>query len=141
MNPALFVRIAAAAIAVTVAPLEAQRITTGDLAGTVVTQDGKSAGQTTVQISRNDGSEPQSATTDAEGNFRIRGLEAGLYKVNARRIGFREANLQSLRIISGQTTEVRIVLTASPTQLSTVEVRVTATSIDPTTNEIALRLE
>jgi hypothetical protein len=141
MNPALFVRIAAAAIAVTVAPLEAQRITTGDLAGTVVTQDGKSAGQTTVQISRNDGTQPQSATTDAEGNFRIRGLEAGLYKVNARRIGFREANLQSLRIISGQTTEVRIVLTASPTQLSTVEVRVTATSIDPTTTEIARRLE
>ena len=140
MSPAWLTRFAVAA-AVAASPLQAQRITTGDLAGTVVTEDGKPAAETTIRVSRHDGAPAQTATTDATGSFRIHGLEPALYRVDARRIGFREGRLQSLRIVSGQTTEVRIVLTASATQLSTVEVRVTATSIDPTTTEIARRLE
>ena len=117
-----------------------QRATTGDLAGTAISEDGKPVAGATVQVVRSDGSSPQTATTDANGLFRVRGLAPGLYKVAARRIGLREARLPSLRIIAGQTTEVRVTLTASPTQLSTVEVRVTPTTIDATTTELTRKL-
>jgi hypothetical protein len=117
-----------------------QRAATGDLAGAAVSEDGKPVSGATVQIVRNDGSSPQSATTDANGLFRVRGLTPGLYRVAARRIGLREARLTSLRIIAGQTTEVRVTLTASPTQLSTVEIRVTPTMIDATTTELTRKI-
>ncbi|HEX6575682.1 MAG TPA: carboxypeptidase regulatory-like domain-containing protein [Gemmatimonadaceae bacterium] len=141
MQPVSLVRRIVVALLFVSAPLQAQRVTTGDLAGVVVSETGKPVPETTLQISKNDGSAPQSATTDASGMFRLRGLEPGFYRINARRIGFREAQLQSLRIVAGQTTEVRVLLAASPTQLSTVEVRVTATSIDATTTEIARHLD
>lgn len=117
-----------------------QHPTTGDLAGTAVSEDGKPVAGATVQVTRNDGSSQQAATTDAQGLFRVRGLTPGMYKVAARRIGLREARLPSLRIIAGQTTEVRVTLTASPTQLSSVEVRVTPTTIDASTTELTRKL-
>jgi hypothetical protein len=137
---AVFVALASLAISISF-PAQAQRPSTGALAGVVVTEDGKPAAQTTLQISRNDGNAPQTATADALGEFRLAGLSPGLYRVTARRIGFREARLTSLRIVAGQTTDVRVMLTASPTQLSTVEVRATPTSIDATTTEVARRIE
>jgi hypothetical protein len=121
------------------AALQAQRPTTGDLSGTV-TVDAKGVADATLQIARNDGSGAQTAVTDATGTFRIRGLAPGLYHLTARRIGFREAQLRSLRIVAGQTAEVHVTLTASPTQLSTVEVRVSPTSIDASTSELARRV-
>lgn len=117
------------------------RATTGDLAGVAVAEDGKAVAGATIQISRSDGSAPQSATTDAAGAFRVRGLTPGLYRIAARHIGLREAQLPSLRIVAGQTTDVRVVLRSSPTQLSTVEVKVTPTSIDASTTELTRRLD
>jgi hypothetical protein len=130
--------LAAAVVTVTfvASPLHAQRSQTGDLSGTVTADAGKAVADATLQIARNDGSGTLSATTDATGAFRIRGLSPGLYQLSARKIGFHEANLYSLRIVAGQITEVRVSLTASPTQLSTVEVRVSSTSIDASTSEL-----
>jgi hypothetical protein len=93
-----------------------------------------------LQIARNDGSGAQTTVTDAAGAFRFRGLTPGLYHITARRIGFREAQLRSLRIVAGQTTEVQVSLTTSPTQLSTVEIRVSPTSIDASTSELARKV-
>src|SRR5215212_3826057 len=121
-------------------PLRAQRATTGDLSGTVTADAGKAVADATLQITRNDGTGAQTAVSDAAGAFRMRGLAPGLYHITARRIGFREAQLRSLRIVSGQTTEVHVSLTTSPTQLSTVEVRVSPTSIDASTSELARRV-
>lgn len=120
--------------------LHAQRSSTGDLSGTVTGDETKGVANATLQIARNDGSGVQTMVTDAAGAFRFRGLAPGLYHITARRIGFREAQLRSLRIVAGQTTEVRVSLTASPTQLSTVEVRVSPTSIDASTSELARRV-
>lgn len=144
MDSSSFVKVVSFAlllVAMAFSPVGAQqRVATGDLAGTAVSEDGKPVAGATVQIVRSDGSSAQSSTTDANGLFRVRGLAPGLYRVAARRIGLREARLPSLRIIAGQTTEVRVMLTASPTQLSTVEVRVTPTTIDATTTELTHKL-
>ncbi|HZJ00161.1 MAG TPA: carboxypeptidase regulatory-like domain-containing protein [Gemmatimonadaceae bacterium] len=132
---------AAVASVILFAPaLRAQRSPTGELSGTVTADAGKGVGEATLQIARNDGSGAQTAVTDANGAFRIRALAPGLYHVTARRIGFHEAQRRSIRIIAGQTTEIHVTLTSSPTQLSTVEVRVSPTSIDASTSELARRI-
>ena len=119
----------------------AQRAASGSLSGVVVNEEGRPVDEATVILRRTDGSAPQSVSSDASGAFRLRDIAPGLYRVTARRIGFREATLPVLRVIAGQTAEVRVTLTASPTQLSTVEVRVTPTSIDASTTELARRIE
>ncbi|MEO8576469.1 MAG: TonB-dependent receptor [Gemmatimonadales bacterium] len=118
-----------------------QRSTTGGIAGVVATDDGKPVPEATVRLSRNDGTTPRDIVTAADGTFRFPGLAPGLYRLTARRIGFREAQLLSLRIVAGQTSEIKVQLTASPTQLSTVEVRVSPTAIDATTSELARRID
>jgi hypothetical protein len=116
------------------------RTATGSLSGVAVAEDGKTVSGATVEIVRSDGTGTQTATSDSQGVFSIRNLAPGLYRITARRIGLREARLPSLRIVAGQTTEVRVLLRSSPTELSTVEVKVTPTSIDATTSELARRL-
>jgi hypothetical protein len=118
-----------------------QRVQPGSIAGTVVTESGAPVGEVTLVISRSDGSQAQSVTSAANGAFRLGDLQPGLYRINARRIGFREARLPFLRVVAGQTADIRVTLTSSPTQLSTVEVRVTPTSIDAETSELAQRIE
>ncbi len=118
----------------------AQRPQTGRIAGFVVSDGGAPIGDATVVISRSDGTSPQTASSAANGAFQVPDLAPGLYRIVARRIGFREARLPSLRVIAGQIAEVRVTLSASPTQLSTVEIRVTPTSIDASTTELAQRI-
>lgn len=121
--------------------VSAQRSADGGIAGVVVTEAGAPVNAATVRITRTDGTVPREATTDSTGRFTIASLPSGLYRVSARRIGYREAQLPSLRIVAGQTSSVRVMLTASPTQLSTVTVRTTATSIDASTTELSRRFE
>jgi len=121
--------------------VSAQRSADGGIAGVVVTEAGAPVNAATVRINRADGTVPRETTTDSTGRFTIASLPSGLYRVTARRIGYREAQLPSLRIVAGQTSSVRVMLTASPTQLSTVTVRTTATSIDASTTELSRRLE
>lgn len=118
-----------------------QRVATGALSGVVVSEHGAPVAEATARIARPDGSEPKEVTSNAEGVFSIGSLSSGIYRVTVRRIGYRVAQLPSLRIIAGQTADVRVMLTASPTQLSTVTVRVTPTSIDATTTELSRRIE
>ena len=137
--------LARAALIVSVLSLPAsvhaqQRQSFGDLAGIVSSEDGKPVTGATIQVVAGDGGR-QAASSDAQGAFRIRGLAPGLYRLSARRIGFHVAQLPSLRIVAGRTTEIRVSLTASPTQLSTVEVRVSPTSIDASSAELARRIQ
>ena len=144
MNRVLSVRwIVALAVSATIAipsSAFAHRATTGSIAGTVVGENGAPVGDATLIISRSDGTQQQTATSEANGSFRVGSLEPGLYRVSARRIGFREATLPFLRVVPGQTADVRVVLTSSPTQLSTVEVRVSPTSIDASTTELTQKI-
>lgn len=142
MRPVLFFRVSLSlAASIVASPIQAQqKSSTGDLAGVVTSEDGKPVAEATIQVVASDGAE-QTTASDAQGSFRVRGVTPGLYRLVARHIGFRVAQFPSLRIVVGQTTEVRVSLTASPTQLSTVEVRVTSTSIDATTTELTRKIQ
>jgi len=140
MKHALFVRKSAsvAALLLTLVSRQgtAQRSVSGSVDGTVVS-DGKAVAGASIQIVRLDGANPSDVTSDAAGRFVIRSVPPGLYRLTARRLGFREAQLPSFRIIAGQTAIVRVALTASATQLSTVEIRESATEIDSRSTELA----
>jgi hypothetical protein len=117
------------------------RSSAGTVAGVVATESGAAVSDASISIARTDGTGTQTATSDARGAFRIGSLAPGLYRLTARRIGYREAERLLLRVTSGRTSEVRITLTASPTLLSTVEVRETPTSIDASSTELARRID
>ena len=117
--------------------VQAQQSASGDLAGLVVGDGDKPVAGATVHIVRLDGSNASDVVSDAAGKFAVRGVAPGLYRLTARRLGFREAQLTSFRVVAGQTANVRVALTASATQLSTVEVRVGPTEIDARSTEIA----
>ncbi|MEO5904585.1 MAG: carboxypeptidase regulatory-like domain-containing protein [Gemmatimonadaceae bacterium] len=119
---------------------QAQQASSGDLAGLVVGDGDKPVAGATVHIVRLDGTTASDVTSDTAGKFVLRGIVPGLYKLTARRLGFREAQLTSLRIVAGQTANVRVALTESATQLSTVEVRVGPTEIDSRSTEIAQQI-
>jgi hypothetical protein len=113
-----------------------QQSSTGSVEGTVLT-DGKPVAGASVHVVRLDGDNPSDVLTDAAGHFIIRAVPPGLYRLTAKRLGFRVAQLPSFRVIAGQTADVRVALTASATQLSTVEVRESATDIDSRSTELA----
>lgn len=119
---------------------EAQQAPSGDLAGVVVRDGDTPVAGATLHIVRLDGANAADVTSDAAGRFVVRGVSPGLYRLTARRLGFREAQLTSFRIVPGQTANVRVTLTESATQLSTVEVRVGPTGIESRSTEIAQQI-
>ncbi|MEJ7760244.1 MAG: carboxypeptidase regulatory-like domain-containing protein [Gemmatimonadaceae bacterium] len=134
--------VCASAIAFMSCPLAAQgRQATGTVSGAAVSEAGTPLADVTVSVERNDSGETHTAVTDERGGFRVGGLNPGLYRVTARRIGHRVAQLHFLRVMAGQTAEIRVTLSASPTLLSTVEVRSSPTSIDVATSELTRRIE
>ncbi len=144
MKQTLFVRRSASAVVLLLSLAfsrgHAQQISSGDLAGVVVGDGAKPVAGATLHIVRLDGTNASDVTSDAAGKFVVRGVSPGLYRLTARRLGYREAQLTSFRIVAGQTATVRVILTASATQLSTVEVRVGPTEIDSRSTEIAQQI-
>lgn len=117
-----------------------ERASAGALVGTVVSEESAMLGEAAVRLARTDGTETYSATSDADGRFRIAPIAPGLYRITARRIGFREAEHPLLRIVAGQTAQVRVTMARSATQLSTVRVVASPTAIDATTTELTRQI-
>ncbi|MEO5590224.1 MAG: TonB-dependent receptor, partial [Gemmatimonadaceae bacterium] len=113
---------------------------TGSLAGTVTGEAGHPIAGASLQLLMS-GGDGRDLVSDARGAFRLSALQPGYYRVIARRIGYREAELPSLRIIANQTAVIRVVLSTSPTQLSTVTVTVSPVSIDATSAELRRRID
>jgi len=113
---------------------------TGAVSGVVVTDEGAAVADAIVRVIPIVGGQAREAVSDALGAFTITSLPSGLYAVTARRIGRQPAELPFLRIVPGQTATIRIALTASPTRLSTVTVRATATTIDVSSPEFVGRI-
>src|SRR2546423_11164691 len=90
----------------------AQRSATGALSGVVVNEAGTPVAAATIRVARADGSDPHETTADTTGKFTIASLPSGLYQVSARRIGYRVAVLPSFRIVDGQPSSIRVILTA-----------------------------
>ena len=144
MNHTRFVRwsasVAASMLLFASSATAQQRPSEGNLAGSVVNDAGGVIAEAAIHVVRLDGGNALDGASDTSGHFTLRGLSPGLYRLSVRRLGFREAQLSPLRVIAGQTAQLQITLTASATQLSTVEVRETATSIDSRTTELSQRI-
>lgn len=90
---------------------------TGNLSGTVRTDNGEEALGATVLLQDTD----YATITDTSGNFIFEGLQPGTYTLKVSMVGY-QTTLQDVQIGTGTETTVLIVLTTDITQLQTVEV-------------------
>lgn len=111
------------------------------ITGTVIGNDGRPIEAALVSAVRLDNAIVRGAVTDARGGFRLAPLAPGFYGVAARKLGYRSAELTSVRLGDGQTLDVSVVLTAAPRQLSTIHVVTSPVSVDATTPELPSRLD
>jgi hypothetical protein len=132
--------VALTALAILPATGLAQEPQTGGIAGSVATERGEPLPDVTIRVI-GPARLTREALSGSGGQFALPALPAGMYEVTARRLGYREALSPPVRVTSGQVAELRIVLTASPTQLSTVSVVVSPTAIDATTTELTTRID
>src|SRR5215208_1716050 len=65
------------------APKSSEELTTGNISGRVVNESGQPLAGAALFVRSVNGMAVRSTTTDAEGNFGVNGLEAGLYIVSA----------------------------------------------------------
>ena len=113
----------------------------GAIAGVVLGADARPIESATVRAERSDKSLSRDAVTDERGAFRLGALAAGTYVVTVHRVGYRNAELTSVRVVDGQTRTLSVTLTQAPTQLSTIHVVTSPTSVDAGTPELTTRLD
>jgi hypothetical protein len=119
------------------APMYAQSAITGAVAST----DGRPVDGVSVTALALDRTIAREATTDERGAFRLAPLTPGVYAVTARKLGFRSAELASVRVAIDQTVNVSVTLTQAPLQLSTIYVVYSPTAVDISTPELSVRLD
>ncbi len=121
----------------------AQSPPTSSIIGSVITEDGRSIEGARLRAERTDRRDTlrRETATDARGEFRLGGLSAGTYSVTARAIGYRAAELPALRLGIGQTTSLRVTLTAAARQLSAIVVVSSPVSIDAGTTELPASID
>jgi hypothetical protein len=121
----------------------AQSPATSSIVGSVAAEDGRRLDGARVRAQRTDRRDTLSreTTTDDRGEFRLGGLPSGSYTVTARAIGYRAAELPSLRLATGQTTSLRVTLTAAAQQLSAIVVVTSGVAIDAGTTELPATID
>lgn len=117
-------------------PLHAQ----GAIAGVVLDPERRPVESATLRASRAAGDSVREALTDDRGAFRIAALPAGLYTVTVRRVGYREAQLPTVRVVDGQTVSLSVILTQAARQLSTIEVVTSPTQVDVSRPELTVSI-
>jgi len=111
----------------------------GTIAGAVV-DAGRRPVEAAVRVERTDRTLARETQTDSLGAFRVSGLTPGQYTVVARRVGYREARLSSVRVAEGQVVELTVTLTQEARQLSTIEVVTAPTSVDVSRPELTTEI-
>ncbi|MFL5582601.1 MAG: carboxypeptidase regulatory-like domain-containing protein [Gemmatimonadaceae bacterium] len=132
--------VAPLALALLARAAAAQAPREGTLVGTVQDEEAHPVEGARVRAERRGGAPAREALTDARGAFRIPGLPVGIYALTVRRIGFREAELTSLRL-AADSASVRVTLSRAPRRLSTVVVETSPVAVDADTPELFARLE
>lgn len=90
----------------------------GTIAGSIKDVSGAPIAGATVRIS---GPQTQAATTDAQGNFSIANLPAGIYAFEARKSGYNTATESSITVLAGSTQTLAVTMSAlSFTTLRTI---------------------
>lgn len=99
--------------------LHAQAVPTGRIAGRVVdAETGRPVAGAQVLIV----DQPGRLEADLDGRFRSAALPIGFYSVRALYIGYKPAQVDSVRVTAGQATVVALSLGSSPVQLAELEV-------------------
>jgi Carboxypeptidase regulatory-like domain len=106
-----------------------------------VVENGVPVPSAAVYATRSDSSIARETFTGADGRFRLAPLTAGLYAVTVRKVGYRSAREEALRVSEAQTVTLNVSLTQVPRLLSTIEVVSSPTSIDASTAALSMRLE
>jgi outer membrane receptor protein involved in Fe transport len=110
----------------------AQGVTTGAITGTVSDEAGRTLPGVQVQLRNSTTGLTVNATTRANGQYQIQGLQPDAnYVLTVRRIGFAPVTRQPVRITLGQTTREDVTLAEQATVLEAVKVSGT---IDPVIN-------
>ncbi|HEU4631323.1 MAG TPA: carboxypeptidase regulatory-like domain-containing protein, partial [Gemmatimonadaceae bacterium] len=113
---------AALLLAVAVRPAAAQ-VTTGGIAGRVVSPAGEPIESAQIQVTNTATGRTVGTLTRENGSYSIIGLEAGsAYEVTARRIGFQAVTQRGVRVALGLQTPLDFTLTPAATQLAAVTV-------------------
>ena len=114
----LAVRLAAFAFALLIAVSALAQIQSGNIYGKVQASDGSAIPGVTVTLTGLGA--PQTAVTDAEGNFRFLNLSPGTYAVKAELANFGSATRQGITVNIGRNADVTMTLNASKSESITV---------------------
>lgn len=119
MRKGLYVRAAIAALLVTLAAVSAfAQFSTGNIYGRTVSKDGSMLPGVTVTLTG--GGAPQTAVSDAEGNFRFIGLAPGAYTLKAELSGMGSATREGVRVNIGANADVELMLNPTVSEAITV---------------------
>ncbi|MHB0963725.1 MAG: TonB-dependent receptor [Gemmatimonadaceae bacterium] len=119
---------AVALLFVTASALLAQ-VTTGSVAGRVTDAAGAPIEGAQVQVRSSATGATRGAATNADGRYRVPGLEVGAgYAVTVRRIGYTPATRENVNVSLGQVARVDLAISQAATTLAAVTV---STEIDP----------
>lgn len=107
---------------------------TGHIRGHVVSEAGIPLAGVTIVVQGPSLQGTRTSTTDARGQYRLLALPGGAYRVQARRIGFRQVLLERVAVLPGQTTSLNaITLHTQATELEPLIVKAERPAVDLTT--------
>jgi len=104
----------------------------GQITGTVRDTNGGAIPNATVKITNTQTGLDQTATTSAEGVYRLVLLPPGIYNLTAEASGFAKIELKDVRVVIGQVTDANITIGAGSVQES---VTITAEAIQTTVSQ------
>lgn len=120
---------AAVALLFVTASASLAQVTTGSVAGRVTDAAGAPVEGAQVQVRSNSTGASRGAMTNADGRYRVPGLEVGSgYSVTVRRIGYTPVTRDNVNISLGQVARVDLAISQAATTLAAVTV---STEIDP----------
>ena len=112
------------------ASVSAQGVTTGAIGGTVTSEEGHPIADALVSISNPATGARGNATTRANGQYFVQGLEVGgPYTVVVRRIGLGQQSRSDVVVRLSQTTRIDFQLKSTPVQLGGVVIEATRTEV------------
>lgn len=114
---------------------------TSAISGKVLDNTRAPVADATVTALRSDRSVAREAPTGEAGAFRLAPLNAGIYTIIVRKVGYRSAELPGVRVAEGQVVTLDVTLTQAPRQLSTINVVTSPVSVDASAPSITVRLD
>lgn len=118
----------------------AQTSQTGAVQLHIVTGAERPLADVTVQLQQADGSYPRAGRSDARGDIQFSFLQPGVYRVEARLIGFRPVTVSDVIVRATETSRLALTLQATPTELAAITVTASKVTINRTTTEFTSSL-